>query len=166
MSEVTTITLTPAEVAFVVSLGAQRHVSKTTHATKNEYEKSLTNFGAHCLGALGEFAVSKHYRAKISQEILPNGDKHRPDLVTNVGTQLEIKTTDWGGKDPMLKLDEKEALPNRFYVLVVVKWPDVALLYPPVTLEQILQYGDPKPHNFGYGPRKVITGDQILKATA
>jgi hypothetical protein len=151
--------LTPAELAFAVTLSAQRFSCKPK--IDRFLASNISPYGSHLAGVIAELACSKVFGAKISQRISREGDKHAPDLLVN-GRHCEIKASTFSGKNPMLKLTQDELMDGIDYVFVLIKFPDLCLVYPPVSAEIIKESGTVE--DFGYGPRAYIGADLILQA--
>lgn len=157
MFDTKTITLTPAEASFAMSIATQRDACKKNRDFR--YGDKMTGFGMHVVGVVGEVAFCKAYGGKIDQTVRPNGDNHREDVVLRDGREVEVKSTTWTGGDVHLKFspDEIESLKN--VCLVQVTLPDIAVVWPVWSREVIEPYM--KTHDYGYGTRFIFEPETI-----
>jgi len=155
------VRLTPAEMAFVYCLAAQRFSCKPEH---DRFTASrISPFGSHVVGVMGELVAAKCFGGKIDQTISRSGDKHRHDIIRS-GRKIEVKAITFNGHNPMLKLTSDELIAGVEYVLAQVVWPDSMIMYPPIESEMFRRLS--REHDFGYGKRLVVTADEIVKANS
>ena len=139
------VTLTPPEVLFALGVATQRDACKADRA--HRMSRKTTGFGVHFIGAVGEIAARKVYGGKLNLDVLPDGDKHAPDLVLADGRRVEVKASTFTGMGVTMKFQKDELGKSEHYCLVQVSLPDTVTVHPVLAWAdikdklQIAQYG-------------------------
>jgi hypothetical protein len=121
------IQLTPAEVAFCVAVAMQRNATKRDSSL---FSPNQSRFASHLVGVIGELAFQKAYGGKVNQEIIPNGDGHKPDIVLPDGRKVEVKTSTFTGKNVEIKFRKTELDFEWCSLAQIVGWPDMVNVFP------------------------------------
>lgn len=149
----TPATLTPAEVAFALSVATQRHSSKPAHIRDSRMARASA-FAVHFAGVVGEVLFRKVHGGTINQTVNPMGDGHAADAILPDGRKVEVKTSTWSGPDVELKFSPDEIDVVEHCALVQVNLPDsgkVSAVYDMGAIRQSLVRKD-----YGHGPRFVF----------
>ena len=132
-------------------LGKRRRLAKHNEGRKMKDE----SFIAHQYGVMGEYAASVVYDARMNTSISPNGDRHRGDIILPDGREVEVKLSNYTGRNVHLKFTENE-LPHMQHACLVQMFLEErrCLVYPIYSKDRFLKHV--RNENYGNGPCNIV----------
>jgi hypothetical protein len=147
------VRLSVPEVQYAMAIATQRDACKG-EMRDSRLKKSISGFGVHFVGVVGELCFRKVYGGKINTAILPNGDGHSRDVILADGREVEVKTSLYQGSGVELKFEQNEIGKVQYCSLVQVSLPDTGTVFPIWSWQEIEPNLVTK--DYGYGPRYVF----------
>jgi hypothetical protein len=147
------VRLSVPEVQYAMALATQRDACKGK-MRDSRLKQTISGFGVHFAGVVGELCFRKIHGGKINMEILPQGDRHGADVVVPDGRKVEVKTSLFQGRNVEMKFEPAEFAAIEWCSLVQVALPDTGRVFPIWSKDYIRQRLETK--NYGYGARFVF----------
>jgi len=117
----------------------------------------LTPFGAHYVGAMGEFALRKATGSPLDLSVTKLGNDD-PDIVIN-GWTVQIKTSSYTGRDVEYKLNTMGDFNARVLVGVRILTPLKCEISGCISKTRFMKIHEVK--DYGYGERLVIAAKDL-----
>jgi hypothetical protein len=102
------INLTAFDLQYITMFAERQHAVKiATGATTKKHDKAKSEFELHYIGAMGEYAVSKHTGVPMNEDVHIGGDDG-VDFVIN-GWECHVKTFTYTGPEPEFFIDSLDS---------------------------------------------------------
>jgi hypothetical protein len=121
-------------------------------------DNSITDFGSHYIGAMGEYVVARELGISIDKAIYLGGD-NGVDLHNYHGYTLQVKTIHYGGPNPHIVFPKVSDFKADACIAVQIQTPVTLAILGCISRQRFQDMF--KPCNLGYGDNVAVMPDQL-----